>query len=82
MHTIIIIIICYLVSWCFKPSQPQRITSGLNNNNNNNNSIKKQASKKEINITNINKKIKARILIITKTTSKKKKLTKQKTCDR
>ena len=22
----------YLVSWCFKPSQPQRITSGLNTN--------------------------------------------------
>ena len=24
--------IIYLVSWCFKPSQPQRITSGLNTN--------------------------------------------------
>ena len=25
-------ILCYLVSWCFEPSQPQRITSGLNTN--------------------------------------------------
>ena len=24
-----LLIVSYLVSWCFKPSQPQRITSGL-----------------------------------------------------
>ena len=24
--------VSYLVSWCFQPSQPQRITSGLNTN--------------------------------------------------
>ena len=27
---IIKLIMTILVSWCFKPSQPQRITSGLN----------------------------------------------------
>ena len=24
--------VCLFVSWCFEPSQPQRITSGLNTN--------------------------------------------------